>query len=89
MTAGGSANPPDITYVKKGEEQPYKFEIKATVINPAKITAVKAAKDELNVKLNEDKTLAEVCMSLIYAELLENLYWPLFCTVSHIDTLIF
>lgn len=60
VIAGGSDNPPDVTYVKKGEVQPYEFKISATIVNPAKIAAVIAEKDELNVKLNDDKTLAEV-----------------------------
>lgn len=60
VIAGGLGNPPDVTYVKKGEKQPYGFTINATIINPAKITAIKAAKDELIVKLNDNKTLAEV-----------------------------
>lgn len=57
--AGGSKSPPDVTYVPVGGEQPYKFEIKATVVNPGKIVSIKSPKDELNVKLSDDKTEAQ------------------------------
>ena len=58
--AGGSKSLLDLTYVPVGGEQPYKFEIKATIVNPGKIVSVKSPKDELNVKLSDDKTAAQV-----------------------------
>ena len=60
VLAGGSKSPPDVAHVPVGGEQPYKFDIKATIVNPAKIISVKSQKDDLNVKLNDDRTEAQV-----------------------------
>jgi len=59
-SAGGSKSPLDVAHVPVGGEQPYKFEIRATIVNPAKIVSVKSPKDDLNVKLNDDRTEAQV-----------------------------
>lgn len=60
--SGGSPGSKGFTHVPAGA-QPYSFEIKATIVNPAKIVSVKSLKDEFDVKLSEDKTSAQVTLA--------------------------
>ena len=61
-TAGGTANPVNVSYVVPGSDQPYTFTFRADIFHSGKIAAVKAASDKDNVvvKLSENGSQAQV-----------------------------
>jgi len=61
-TAGGTANPVNVSYVAPGTDQPYTFTFRADIFHSGKIAAVKAASDKDNVvvKSSENGSQAQV-----------------------------